>query len=254
MNNNRTNSKKSAGKRRRFRRLKIHKEGYAILITLLALLVVLNVISYFQASDQPWFVANLIISILVFAFFTYFFRNPSREVLIDDTNLVMAPADGRIVVIEPTEEYECFGGERRIQVSIFMSVFSVHANWVPIDGTVTYVKHHSGRHMGAYLPKSSSENERSSIVIETESKQRILVRQIAGALARRIVTYCAPNHACHVNEHLGFIKFGSRVDMFLPEGSKIFVELGEKTRGNETIIARLPEAEAESEVENDVEK
>lgn len=103
------------------------------------------------------------------------------------------------------------------------------------------MKHHSGRHMAAYLPKSSSENERSSVLIETESKQRVLVRQIAGALARRIVTYCAPNHACHVNEHLGFIKFGSRVDLFLPEGSEIFVSLGEKTRGNETVIARLPE-------------
>ena len=143
--------------------------------------------------------------------------------------------------IEPTEEYECFGGERRIQVSIFMSVFSVHANWTPIEGTVTYVQHHSGRHMAAYLPKSSQENERSSVVIETESKHQVLVRQIAGALARRIVTYAKVGHECHLNEHLGFIKFGSRVDLFLPEGSEIFVTLGEQTRGNETIIARLPD-------------
>lgn len=232
---------KGNGKRKRFRRLKIHKEGYALLLTLLLLLVVLNIISYFQMPTEPLFVFNLLLSVLIFSFFFYFFRNPSREVIVEDSNLVIAPADGRIVVIEPTEEYECFNGERRIQVSIFMSVFSVHANWVPIEGTVKYVQHHSGRHMAAYLPKSSSENERASVLIETESKQQVLVRQIAGALARRIVTYCAPNHACHVNEHLGFIKFGSRVDLFLPEGSKIFVNLGEKTRGNETIIARLPE-------------
>lgn len=232
---------RTKGKRIRFRRLKIHKEGYAILLTLLLLLVALNIVSYFQSPTEPLFVINLVLSVLVFSFFSYFFRNPSREVFVEDANLVVAPADGRVVVIEPTEEYECFDGERRIQVSIFMSVFSVHANWVPIDGMVTYVKHHSGRHMAAYLPKSSSENERSSVLIETESKQRVLVRQIAGALARRIVTYCAPNHACHVNEHLGFIKFGSRVDLFLPEGSEIFVSLGEKTRGNETVIARLPE-------------
>lgn len=124
-----------------------------------------------------------------------------------------------------------------------MSVFSVHANWTPIDGTVKYVKHHSGNHMAAYLPKSSSENERSTILIEseTEQKHQILMRQIAGALARRIVTYPKAGETCHVNSHLGFIKFGSRVDLFLPVDSEILVNLGDQTRGNETIIARLPE-------------
>lgn len=219
----------------------VHKEGYAILLSLLLLLVVLNVVTYIQSPGHWVFFLNLTISVLAFSFFLYFFRNPSREIIIEDSNLIIAPADGRIVVIEPTEEYECFGGERRIQVSIFMSVFSVHANWIPIEGSVTYVKHHSGRHMAAYLPKSSQENERSSVVIETESKHQVLVRQIAGALARRIVTYAKVGHECHLNEHLGFIKFGSRVDLFLPEGSEIFVALGEQTRGNETIIARLPD-------------
>ncbi|MCI7338267.1 MAG: phosphatidylserine decarboxylase family protein [Paludibacteraceae bacterium] len=219
----------------------VHKEGYAILMSLLLLLVVLNIVIYIQSPGHWAFFLNLACSILAFSFFLYFFRNPSREIIIEDSNLIIAPADGRIVVIEPTEEYECFGGERRIQVSIFMSVFSVHANWTPIEGTVTYVQHHSGRHMAAYLPKSSQENERSSVVIETESKHQVLVRQIAGALARRIVTYAKVGHECHLNEHLGFIKFGSRVDLFLPEGSEIFVTLGEQTRGNETIIARLPD-------------
>ncbi|MGN0186996.1 MAG: phosphatidylserine decarboxylase family protein [Paludibacteraceae bacterium] len=231
----------SSKRKKRFRRLRVHKEGYAILLSLLLLLVVLNVVTYIQSSGHWAFFLNLTISVLAFSFFLYFFRNPSREIIIEDSNLIIAPADGRVVVIEPTEEYECFGGERRIQVSIFMSVFSVHANWIPIEGTVTYVQHHSGRHMAAYLPKSSQENERSSVVIETESKHQVLVRQIAGALARRIVTYAKIGHECHLNEHLGFIKFGSRVDLFLPEGSEIFVELGEQTRGNETIIARLPE-------------
>lgn len=226
----------------RIRRVRLHKEGITTLITLLLLLVALNVFTFLQSNfDWIYYSMVLIISVLIYSFFLYFFRNPRRETVIENRNLIVAPADGRVVVIEPTEEYECFNGERRIQVSIFMSVFSVHANWVPVEGTIKYVKHHSGRHMAAYLPKSSQENEHSSVLIETESKQQVLVRQIAGALARRIVTYLVPNNHCHVNEHLGFIKFGSRVDLFLPEGSKIFVSLGEQTRGNETIIARLPE-------------
>ena len=122
-----------------------------------------------------------------------------------------------------------------------MSVFDVHANWYPVAGTVLSTKHHKGLHMAAYLPKSSHENERSTIIIETPSKAQILVRQIAGALACRIVTYAHPGKSCHLNEHLGFIKFGSRVDMFLPLDAEIYVTVGEETTGNETIIARLNE-------------
>lgn len=225
------------------RRFKVHKEGYAILFSLLLLLVVINLLIYVQSPAKIMLVINLLISVAAFAFFLYFFRNPSRIADVDDDSLVIAPADGRVVVIEPVEEYEYFGGKKMIQVSIFMSVFSVHANWVPINGKVKYVTHHNGRHMAAYLPKSSHENERSTVVIEsnTPGKHEILLRQIAGALARRIVTYAAVNHPCHVNEHLGFIKFGSRVDLFFPEGTEIFVTMGEQTRGNETIIARLPD-------------
>jgi phosphatidylserine decarboxylase len=154
--------------------------------------------------------------------------------------MVVAPADGTVVVVEPTDELEYFG-DRRIQVSIFMSVFNVHANWYPIKGTVIKSVHHSGRHMAAFLPKSSTENERSTVVIESEGKTQILVRQIAGALARRIVTYAHPGKKSHINEHLGFIKFGSRVDLYFPLDTEIFVTVGESTTGNETIIARLNE-------------
>lgn len=221
------------------KRLKIHKEGRNIIIVLLLFLCVINVFIYTQ-FDKPIAVVNICISIVAFSFFIFFFRNPSRETEIDDPSLIIAPADGTVVVIEPTEEPEYFG-DKRIQVSIFMSVFSVHANWYPIAGLVKYVKHYSGRHMAAYLPKSSTDNERSTIVIESEGKTEILMRQIAGALARRIVTYAHVGKHCHVNEHLGFIKFGSRVDLFLPLDSEIYVQIGEKTVGNETIIARLNE-------------
>ena len=173
-------------------------------------------------------------------FFAYFFRDPRRNVVIDDPSLVVAPADGTIVVVEPTEENEYFGDER-IQVSIFMSVFNVHANWVPVKGKVIKSIHHDGRHMAAFLPKSSTENERSTVVIETEFGTQILLRQIAGALARRIVTYAHAGKECHINEHLGFIKFGSRVDIYFPKGTEIFVKVGESAVGNETIIARLNE-------------
>jgi phosphatidylserine decarboxylase len=229
-------------KKKRFRkikRIKIHKEGRNIILMLLLFLCILNILTYSE-FDKPLVVLNLIVSVVAFSFFLYFFRNPSRIVEIDDPSLIIAPADGTIVVIEPTEENEYFK-DKRLQVSIFMSVFSVHANWYPIRGIVKFVEHHSGRHVAAYLPKSSTENERSTIVIESEGKTPILMRQIAGALARRIVTYAHVGKECDINEHVGFIKFGSRVDLFLPLDTKVFVEIGEKTVGNETVIARLNE-------------
>lgn len=221
------------------KRLKIHKEGRSIIIFLLLFLCVINYFIYHQ-FETPIAILNLCVSVAAISFFLYFFRNPDREIEIDDPSLIIAPADGTIVVVEPTEENEYFK-DKRIQVSIFMSVFSVHANWYPINGTVKLSKHHSGRHMAAYLPKSSTDNERSTVVIESEGKTEILMRQIAGALARRIVTYAHAGKHCNINEHLGFIKFGSRVDLFLPLDSEIFVKIGEKTVGNETIIARLNE-------------
>ena len=124
-------------------------------------------------------------------------------------------------------------------VSIFMSLFNVHANWIPVDGTIKMVKHHDGNFYKAWLPKASIENERSTIVIETPDGVEILARQIAGAMARRIVTYARENEECFIDEHMGFIKFGSRVDLFLPLGTKVEVKMGQKTIGNETIIAKL---------------
>lgn len=222
------------------RKIKVHKEGYFILFWLILLLTVLNLIVYLETPSRYIFFINLLVSIFTLSFFLYFFRNPTREVEVDDDNLIIAPADGRVVVIEPVEEYEYFGGKKMMQISIFMSVFSVHANWIPLSGTVKYVRHHKGRHVAAYLPKSSHENEHSTVVIENNKGQQIMMRQIAGALARRIVTYVAENTSCNINEHLGFIKFGSRVDLFIPVDSEIFVDLGESTTGNETVIARLP--------------
>lgn len=221
------------------KKIKIHKEGYGIVAVLFLIIATLNVFVYYETPNRTLFIINLIITCLAFSYVLFFFRNPSRVVEVDDNNMIIAPADGRVCVIEPTEEWEYFEGRKMIQVSIFMSLFSVHANWFPISGKVLYTKHHKGRHIAAYLPKSSSENERSTTVIECANGEKILVRQVAGALARRIVTYAAPGHECTINEHLGFIKFGSRVDLFLPADSKIFVELGESTKGNETILARL---------------
>lgn len=219
--------------------IKIHKEGRLILISLTLLLLFMNLYIYTKFPIGA-LIVNIVISALLLSFFAYFFRNPPRKVYLDDASLVIAPADGTIVVVEPTDEMEYFG-DRRIQVSIFMSVFNVHANWYPVKGTILKSVHHSGRHMAAFLPKSSSENERSTVVIESEGKTQILVRQIAGALARRIVTYAHPGKKCHLNEHLGFIKFGSRVDLYFPLDTEIFVTVGESTTGNETIIARLNE-------------
>ena len=221
------------------RYIKIHKEGRIILGTLLFVLFSMNLFIYMK-FPQVVFAVNIIISALLLLFFAYFFRNPPRKVYLDDPSLVVAPADGTIVVVEPTDEDEYFG-DKRIQVSIFMSVFNVHANWYPVNGTIIKSVHHKGRHLAAYLPKSSTENERSTVVIETASRTQILVRQIAGALARRIVTYAHAGKECHLNQHLGFIKFGSRVDLYFPLDTEIFVQVGDSTTGNETIIARLNE-------------
>ncbi|MFV0471472.1 MAG: phosphatidylserine decarboxylase family protein [Paludibacteraceae bacterium] len=221
------------------RYIKIHKEGRFIIVGALFLLFVLNMVVYIN-FPRPILAVNLSLSAALMIFVIFFFRNPRRVVEIDDPSLIVAPADGTVVVVEPVEEPEYFR-DKRIQVSIFMSVFNVHANWYPVSGTVKKTVHHKGRHLAAYLPKSSTENERSTVVIETSGKTEILVRQIAGALARRIVTYAHTGKACHLNEHLGFIKFGSRVDIFLPVDTEIFVAIGEATSGNETIIARLNE-------------
>ena len=222
------------------KRPRIHREGRNPIIGLVLLLFIINVVVYMSVSSHWALAVSLAITSILLVFVTYFFRNPVRVLEIDDPNFVIAPADGRVVVIEPTEENEYFH-EKKLQVSIFMSPFNVHANWYPIEGTILESSHQKGCHKGAWLPKSSTENERSLVVIETPSKIQIAVRQVAGAMARRIVTYAKVGKQCHRNTHLGFIKLGSRVDMYLPLNTEMFVDVGDSVRGNETIIARLQE-------------
>lgn len=219
------------------KKTRIHHEGRPIVWGLTLLLFVINVPVYIFFPH--WlFAITLILMAGSLCFTAYFFRNPQRIIEIDDPNFILAPADGQVVVIEPVEETEYFH-EKKLQVSIFMSPFNVHANWYPIEGTILVSEHQKGRHMGAWLPKSSTENERSLVVIETKDKIRIAVRQIAGAMARRIVTYAKPGKLAGRNTHLGFIKLGSRVDMYLPLDTEMFVEVGDFVSGNETIIGRL---------------
>lgn len=217
--------------------LRIHREGRNIIVGLTFLIFAINVPIYMYVSHWV-FAIVLLLSAALLVFVTYFFRNPVRILEVDDPNFLISPADGRIVVVEPTMENDYFH-EERLQVSIFMSPFNVHANWYPIEGTILVSEHQKGSHKGAWLPKSSTENERSLVVIETPSKAQLAVRQIAGAMARRIVTYAKAGKHSHRNEHLGFIKFGSRVDMYLPLDTDIFVTVGEHVKGNETIIGRL---------------
>lgn len=216
---------------------RIHREGRSIIVGLTFAIFVLNLVLYYHTPHWA-FGISLALTALLLCFTTYFFRNPVRVLEVDDPNFIISPCDGKVVVIERTEENEYFHGQR-LQVSIFMSPFNVHANWYPIEGTIIRSEHQNGRHKGAWLPKSSIENERSHVVIETPNKVQILLRQVAGAMARRVVTYARVGGHSHRNEHLGFIKFGSRVDLYLPVDTEMFVEIGDSVRGNETILAKL---------------
>ena len=202
------------------------------------LLFLINVPIYMFVQPHWVFAITLMLTAMLLVFVTYFFRNPIRVLEIDDPNFIIAPADGRVVVVEPTEENEYFH-EKKLQVSIFMSPFNVHANWYPIEGNILVSEHQKGRHKGAWLPKSSTENERSLVVIETASKVQIAVRQIAGAMARRIVTYAKEGEECYIDEHMGFIKLGSRVDVFLPLTAKATITMDQPTTGDQTVIAKL---------------
>lgn len=219
--------------------MKVHREGQNILITTFLVLFLINGALIYLYGKCVFTYLVLGISIAAFLVILNFFRCPYRRFPGDSENSVVASADGKIVAIEEVFEPEYFK-DQRLQVSIFMSVFNVHANWFPINGTVKIAKHHKGRFMAAYLPKSSTENERSTVVIEREDGMQILVRQIAGALARRIVTYPEVGEVGHIDDHFGFIKFGSRVDIYLPIGTKVLVEMDQKVTGNQTIIAELP--------------
>ena len=180
-----------------------------------------------------------VVAVTIYCIVINFFRCPIRYFEQDDTdNVIVAPADGRIVVVQEVEENKYFH-EPRIMVSIFMDLWNVHANWFPVDGKVKLVHHQNGAFHKAWLPKASEENEMADTIITTDSGVDILCRQIAGAVARRIVTYAKEGEECYIDEHLGFIKFGSRVDLLLPLGTEINVKLGQSTTGNQTVIGKL---------------
>lgn len=198
----------------------------------------------------PWVIPALFsaVSAVVYAFVFNFFRCPVRHYRGERRNHVVSSVDGRVVAVEKVYEGEFIGGDA-IMLSVFMSPLNVHANWFPVDGRVEYVRHHSGRFLSAYLPKASSENERSTIGITTDTGRRITVRQVAGAMARRIVTYARKGSEASIDEHLGFIKFGSRVDLYLPLDSQVLVKIGDTTRGGVTPVAVIGEEPASSNIQ-----
>lgn len=219
-------------------KVKIHREGTNILIILLCMLAVVNVPAWMFIRPVAIPIVFSSLSAIIYLLVLNFFRSPRRHFHGNRDRVVVSSVDGQVVALEETYESE-YLHQRVIQLSVFMTVLNVHANWFPVDGTVLKVKHHSGRFMAAYLPKSSTENERSTVVIRATNGQEILVRQIAGAVARRIVTYAEPGERADIEQHMGFIKFGSRVDIYLPLGTEVFVKIGDKTIGGITEIARL---------------
>ncbi len=223
---------------KRFKRIRLHHEGVHALVLGFLLFAAIDLLFYFVFTTKIPFYGVTVVSLVVYGVVVNFFRCPIRVFGKSTEKVVVAPADGKIVVIEEVEENEYFH-DKRIMISIFMSVFNVHANWYPVDGTIKMMKHQNGKYMKAWLPKASLDNERSSVVIETPEGTEILVRQIAGAVARRIVTYAEEGEVCYIDEQLGFIKFGSRVDLFLPLDAKIYVGMGQSTVGNQTVIAKL---------------
>lgn len=224
---------------KRRNKIRLHNEGRESLI-IGGIVVVLLVWGFWELREVLSWVSYIFIFavVAVYAGLVNFFRCPVRMFQGPTTRTVVAPADGRVVVIEEVDEMEYFH-DKRLMISIFMSPVNVHANWVPCEGTIVKVAHHDGNFMKAWLPKASTENERSMVVIRTPHGTEVMARQIAGAMARRIVTYSKEGDECFIDDHMGFIKFGSRVDVYLPLGTEILVELGQRTVGDETIIAKL---------------
>jgi len=216
----------------------IHKEGYKILGLLLIVLVLIVLLA--NILFELTAVGNRIILYVSIAFYLLIlllFRKPKRSIDINE-KMIYSPADGNIVAIEEVEEDEFFN-EKRIQVSVFMTIFDVHMNISPFSGKIEYMKYHPGKNLVAFMPKSSHLNEMNSVVIRNNNSAGVMVRQIAGALARRIVTYPKTGDSVRQGDELGFIKFGSRVDLFLPLGTKINVEIGQRVKGKKTIIGEF---------------
>jgi phosphatidylserine decarboxylase len=217
----------------------IHREGRTLLFVLLIVLFGLNWLVFFYYPESPLFQNSaILISVLFYLLILQFFRNPVFEVT-QNTKHVLAPADGKIVVIEETEEEEYFKARKK-QISIFMSPVNVHVNRAPVSGVISFFKYHPGKYLVAWHPKSSLENERTTVAVKMNNGPEIVFRQIAGALARRIKWYIKEGQVIEQGQEFGFIKFGSRVDIFLPLNAKVAVKVGDLTKGGRTIVAELP--------------
>ncbi len=215
----------------------IHKEGYRTIVFTFIVVVLINLAFYFFIAND--IIKNIALAVtgILFLVIVNFFRSPLR-ICSPDAQSVITPADGKVVVIEEVDEPEYLKCKCK-QVSIFMSPLNVHVNWYPVAGKVVYSKHHSGRFMGAYLPKSSTENERTSVVVKMENGTEVLVRQVAGAMARRIVCYAKEGDVVEQGSQMGFIKFGSRLDLYLPLDADVKVNIDDKVTGTQTVVAKL---------------
>ena len=223
---------------KKLKKIRIHREGTSeLLYSAVAVVAIVALLRYLFSSPLPYIIVGVVLT-AAWLIALNFYRCPIRYFNGDSEKLVVAPADGKIVVVEEAEENEYFH-DKRLMISIFMSPLNVHANWFPVDGRVKFVHHQNGNYHKAWLPKASEENEHADIMITTPDGEDILVRQIAGALARRIVTYAKPEEECYIDEHMGFIKLGSRVDVFLPLTAKACITLGQPTTGDQTVIAKL---------------
>ena len=223
---------------KKLKKIRIHREGTnELLLSALAIIAITLGLHYLFGNIWAVLPFTLILT-AAWLMALNFYRCPIRYFNGDTDKMVVAPADGRIVVVEEAEENDYFH-DKRLMISIFMSPLNVHANWFPVDGKVKFVKHFNGNYHKAWLPKASEENEHADIMIETPDGQEVLVRQIAGALARRIVTYAKEGEECYIDEHLGFIKLGSRVDVYLPLTAKACVTMDQPTTGDQTVIAKM---------------
>ena len=223
---------------KKLKKIRIHREGTDTLIySVLAIGLVAFLLYHYIDNKIPFWSFAVIFGVAWLVVLN-FYRCPIRYFEGDTERVVVAPADGKIVVIEEVMENEYFH-EKRLMISIFMSLFNVHANWFPVDGKVKSVVHKDGNFHKAWLPKASEENEHADVLITTPEGTDVLCRQIAGAMARRIDTYAKEGEECYIDEHLGFIKLGSRVDVYLPLGSEVCVKMGQATTGDLTVIAKL---------------
>ena len=224
---------------KKLKKIRIHREGTNTLLYGGIGLIAVALVLWFAFSTKIPFWIFIAVFGTIYAITANFYRCPIRRFPSEDTDkIVVAPADGRIVVIEEVGENEYFH-DKRLMISIFMDLWNVHANWFPVDGYVKFVRHRNGNFHKAWLPKASEENERADVMITTPEGADVLCRQIAGAVARRIVTYAQEGEDCYIDEHLGFIKLGSRVDVYLPLGTEVCVKMGQATTGNQTVIAKM---------------